>query len=274
MAGHTEKIAIHRNDDIFRHSGNWNIEMIRACERLGIKYEAVDCYKNNFIIRCGDYSALCFCPGNFVYADKMQSANILEAARRKGVKTFPNHNTIWHFDDKIAEMYAFLAIDAPAPKSWAFYLLDECLEWLRVRAEYPIVAKLRCGSGSNGVKLLKSKSEAAGYAKKMFRGGGFDPSPSLLYKAYSKAQSSKDWTVALARIKRIPEFLNTRRHAKMLSREKGVHLLTYDNVMRQLSSDIEQNAFSALSFHWGMEHTNYPAYAHISLVEKLSHKKI
>jgi len=94
------------------------------------------------------------------------------------------------------------------------------LDWLSNKAKYPIVAKLRTGSGSNGVTLLKTKKQATKYAKIMFS-KGLDPSPSLMYKAYSKAQSSRNLKTILSRMKKIPTFLSTRRHAKMLPYEKG-----------------------------------------------------
>lgn len=212
-------IAICKNDKIFKHSGNWNNAFIKCCEEQNIPFELVDCYRYDIVDKLDRYSALIWTIQNYVLADIQESRSILQVAEQKGLKTFPNHNTVWHFDDKIAEMYQFQAVKAPIPRSWVFYLLEDCLKWLD-SAQYPIIAKLRCGSGSNNVRMLKSKGEAVSYAKKMFS-SGFDPSPSLMYKAYSKAQSSKNWKMAASRIKKIPEFLNTRRHASQLPIEKG-----------------------------------------------------
>ncbi len=54
---------------------------------------------------------------------------------------------------------------------------------------------------------------------------------------------------------------------------KGINLLTEESVFCQLKKDEKRNAFSVLSIHWGMEHTNYPAYEHICLVKKIAMKK-
>ncbi|MEQ6376430.1 CapA family protein [Bacillaceae bacterium S4-13-56] len=51
---------------------------------------------------------------------------------------------------------------------------------------------------------------------------------------------------------------------------KGVNLLTYDNVMRQVRKDKESESFSIMSFHWGDEHTNYPKYEHKKFAEKIA----
>lgn len=214
------KIGICKNEKIFSHEGQWTDCFANVCQEKGIPYEFVDCYGNEIIAKAGEYSHLLWNMGNYVYCDILEADNILTVMERQGVKVFPDRNTRWHFDDKIAEMYLLQSVQAPMPKSWVFYDLETCLDWLKNEAKYPLVAKLRCGSGSNNVKLLKSFSEAKKYAQTMFS-KGFNPSPSFVYKAYSKAQSAKDWNMIVARIKKIPSFLNTLRHAKQFPNEKA-----------------------------------------------------
>ena len=57
-------------------------------------------------------------------------------------------------------------------------------------------------------------------AKKMFA-GGFSPAQSLLYKTYSKVQSTRNIKTLVKRIKKIPDFLISRRYGKGIPREKG-----------------------------------------------------
>lgn len=59
---------------------------------------------------------------------------------------------------------------------------------------------------------------------------------------------------------------------KTKNKTKGVNLLNYENVINQLETDKENNAFSILSFHWGDEHTNYPKYEHVRLAKKIAKK--
>lgn len=189
-------------------------------EKAGIPYEYIDCYDYDIIEKLDNYSALIWHYENFVNADLMEAQNILDIAEAKGLKVHPNHSTGWHFDDKIAETYAFQSIGAPIPKTWMFYELDKCLAWLHSEARYPLVAKLRRGSGANNVKLLKTEGEARKYAKKMFS-SGMSPAPSLLYKTYSKVQSTRDWKTLVSRTKRIPDFLRARRFGRGMPVEKG-----------------------------------------------------
>lgn len=54
--------------------------------------------------------------------------------------------------------------------------------------------------------------------------------------------------------------------------KKGINTLTLESVMNQVEKDSRSSAVSVLSLHWGLEHTNYPAYEHIKLAEKVMSK--
>ena len=213
-------IAICKNDRIFNHSGSWTNEWIDYCEKAGISYEIVDCYQPDIINKLGGFDCLLWHINNYVLQDMMVGHSILFTAKNMGLKIFPDYNTVWHFDDKIAETYLLQSAGAPIPNSWMFYLLEDCVVWLRGNAKYPLIAKLRCGSGSNNVKLLRTEKEALKYAKQMFN-KGFKTHPSLLFKTKSQFQSSGSWVVLSARLKRIPEFLHTLSRAKLFPKERG-----------------------------------------------------
>lgn len=213
-------IAICENKKVFDHYTCWSGRIIECCKDRNIPFEVVNCYGNDFMKCVDKYSALIWPYQIYVLSDKLEARNIITAAELKGLQTFPNSYLGWHFDDKIAEMYAFQSVKAPIPDSWVFYLEDECVNWLKTEAHYPIIAKLRNGSGSSNVRMLENAEEAIQYAKRMFA-KGYDPSPSITYKAYSKLQSSKNIKVAVSRVKKIPQFLTSLKHAKMLPVEKG-----------------------------------------------------
>ena len=214
------KIAIHQDAKMFKHESVWIPECKAYCEENGIECDIISCYDSDIISKLRGYDAVLWTMQNYVKADIMEARSILNSAKKMGLKVFPDFDTAWHFDDKIAETYLLQAVDAPLPKSWIFYHEDDCIKWLETEAQYPIVAKLRCGSGANNVKLLENSAQAKKYAHTMFT-TGMNPAPSLLYKAYSKAQSSKSFKVALNRIKKIPDFLRTRKNAKKSGNESG-----------------------------------------------------
>jgi glutathione synthase/RimK-type ligase-like ATP-grasp enzyme len=214
------RVAINKNDAVFKHSEMWTDGWIQYCEKNEIPFELVDGYRYNIIEKLREFDILVWHPQNFVLSDMLEARSILSSAQKLGLKVFPDYNTSWHFDDKIAETYLLQSVNAPLPKSWMFYLLPECITWLNEEAVFPLVAKLKSGSGSNNVRLLKCKKQAIRYAKRMFL-RGFKPSPSMIFKAKSKLQSSPDWKTAKSRLRRIPEFLRTLSRARMLPKEKG-----------------------------------------------------
>jgi glutathione synthase/RimK-type ligase-like ATP-grasp enzyme len=215
------RIAINKNDKIFCHSGSWVNSWIEYCNDNGIFCETIDCYQPDIIDKLKDFDCLLWHIGNYVLQDMMIGRSILYAASNMGLKVFPDFNTSWHFDDKVAESYLLQSVGAPIPNCWMFYVLDDCKKWLdEDMNKYPLVAKLRCGAGSSNVKLLKNKVEAIEYSQIMFS-RGFKTHPSLLLKAKSNLYSSKSWEMMVGRLKRIPEFLLTRSRGKMFPREKG-----------------------------------------------------
>ena len=208
-------LSVHRKDKA-EFTGTWG----KLLDERGVKWKYIDCYDYNIIKNLKDYSAIIWHYSNFVNADLMEAQNILNIAASHGVKVFPDYNTGWYFDDKIVEMYAFQSVEAPIPESWVFYDINKCFEWLKNEAEYPIVAKLRRGSGANNVKLLRNFSQAKCYAKKMFS-KGLSPTQSLVYKTYSKIQSTHNWKTFVKRFKQIPDFLWARRYGKGMPMERG-----------------------------------------------------
>jgi glutathione synthase/RimK-type ligase-like ATP-grasp enzyme len=217
----TKHIAIHQNKKLFDHSTLWTESWKSYCEKNQLDCVIVDCYESNIMEQLKKYDYLLWNINNYSYIDMEISRSILFSARQVGIKIFPDYNDMWHYDDKIAETYLLQSVDSLAPQSWIFYSLDSIKQWLDAKNELPIVAKLRCGSGSHNVKLLKSKSQILAYAKQML-GNGLSPHPSLIGKAKANYDSSKkSWTLMKSRIKRIPEFYRTLKQAKQFPNEKG-----------------------------------------------------
>lgn len=216
------KVLINNDPNEAEHTTSWNPEWKRYCEQNGIEVDMFDLMKvENAIELLKDYDILLWHFGQYRYAHMLETRSILYSAKSMGVKTFPAFEEAWHFDDKVAEMYALQAVGASIPKSEVYYsydLLKDAVDAERI--DFPIVAKLRTGSGSHNVKLIKSRDQLLKYTKKMLRGGGYNPAPSLTYKASSNLRSSHDWATFKSKVKRIPEFLRTLRGAKEFPHEK------------------------------------------------------
>ena len=159
------KIAIHKDKNDF--SSKW----IEYCDENGINFKVVNCYSNNIIDQIWECDALMWHFKQSDPKDILFAKELLYSLQVAGKKVFPNFNTAWHFDDKVAQKYLLESINAPLVPSYVFYDKKEALNWIK-NTVFPKVFKLRRGAGSAHVKLVKNKSEAIRYIDKAF-GRGF-----------------------------------------------------------------------------------------------------
>lgn len=215
------KILINHDLDAPIHSTSWIPRWIELCESLNYSYDVLDLLQVDQISTLKNYDILLWNIGNYSYEEMLEARSIINAAESMGVKVFPSFNENWHFDDKVAEMFILQAVNAPMPKSTVYFSKKSLNEALKEnKINFPIVAKLRTGSGSHNVKLIKKRTQLERYANRMF-GKGFKPAPSIIYKTSSNIRSSHDWNTFVSKFKRIPEFFRTWNNAQRFPREKG-----------------------------------------------------
>src|SRR5690554_2947454 len=170
------KLAIHNGKD---KAVSWNTDWMDICNKRGIDYLGVNCYDPSIIsiLKKENITHLMWSFSLQFSKDDLMARSVLNSVEKMDIKIFPNFNTSWHFEDKLAQKYWLESIDAPVVNSWAFFDMKSTLNFLE-NSTYPLVAKLRKGAGSYNVKLIKSKEEAIKYAELMF-GKGISPRPSL-----------------------------------------------------------------------------------------------
>lgn len=192
------RVAIHNNKDSF--ASKW----IEYCQKNNIDYGIVNCYDSNIIDSMKAYDVLLWHHQQSNPIDNFLAKKLLEVLEFSGKQVFPNHNTGWHFDDKVAQKYLVESLSIPSPRNYVFYDMDS-LKRFSQEAQYPLVWKLKGGSGSRNVKLVQSASELISIAKKMFGGGirEYDPWGGLkesIRKYKLGKKTSKDIFKAFAHI--------------------------------------------------------------------------
>jgi glutathione synthase/RimK-type ligase-like ATP-grasp enzyme len=90
-----------------------------------------------------------------------------------GIKCFPNYATVWHYDDKVKQYYLLKQMGFPIIDSFIFWDKKKAMNWANI-ADYPVVFKLKGGSGSANVTLVKTKQKAYKLINKSF-GKGIHP---------------------------------------------------------------------------------------------------
>jgi hypothetical protein len=104
------------------------------------------------------------------YRAMLVAKQITLAISQMGIKSFPDINTSWHFDDKLGQKYLLEALKAPLVPSYVFYSKNESLNWAK-NTTFPKVFKLRGGAGSVNVKLVKTNNQANRLIRKSFSKG-------------------------------------------------------------------------------------------------------
>ncbi|HER08379.1 MAG TPA: hypothetical protein ENO20_05650 [Bacteroides sp.] len=154
-------LAIHIYEN--GYSDRW----VRYCEKNDIPYQPVNIFDSDIISRLREQGVtLLLCNLSLTdHRNALISMEILMAVQKAGIRVFPDHDSYWHHDDKVAQKYMFEALQIPHPRSWVFYSGKEARQWLSA-ASYPLVFKLRGGAGSSNVSSSKitvtPKSMSAG----------------------------------------------------------------------------------------------------------------
>lgn len=158
-------IAIHHKAEGF--SSDW----ISYCEKNNIPFRLVNCYHTDIIRQIDDCDALMWHFHHANSKDVLFAKELIYSLETSGKVVFPDFNTAWHFDDKVGQRYLLEAIDAPLVPSYVFYDKKKALNWA-AQTTYPKVFKLRRGSGSSQVRLVKDEHTAKKLIRKAF-GKGF-----------------------------------------------------------------------------------------------------
>ena len=190
------------------HNGiSWNKKWIDYCQKNNIEHIVLNCYDSDIInqLKINEVTHLMWHFHHSKAKDILMARNVLYSAKNLGIKTFPDFETCWHFDDKISQKYLLESVDAPLVPSYAFFDKKEAYIWLENEAKFPIVAKLRRGAGSYNVILLKDLGAAKKYVNKMFS-TGIHPTPGYIADVKNKLKVAGNLQGILNRLKKAPNF--------------------------------------------------------------------
>ncbi|MCF6132700.1 ATP-grasp domain-containing protein [Flavobacterium wongokense] len=160
-------IAIHNNKSTDLFHFRW----MDYCDKNNIPYKLVNCYDNDIIQQLKGCSALMWHYHQASPTDIVMAKSLLFSLEQSSTKVFPDFNTAWHFDDKVAQKYLLEALETDLVPTWVFYDKKTANQWID-KASFPKVFKLKGGAGSQNVQLAKTKQEARALANQAF-GKGF-----------------------------------------------------------------------------------------------------
>lgn len=213
-------IAVVKADFHDAHSTSWGEEWMSACREKNISCVLVDWRKPDAFEELLRHKVVLWHFSHYS-ADEMKFARpILDALSAAGCLVYPGRADADHFDDKVAQAYLLRSLGVRTPKNYVFHSRGAVDHWIRTESVFPVVAKLRSGSGSSNVVMIRSADELRSYASRMF-GLGFRGRPDAIFKIRSNLSSSRSLSDIFRRVKRAPEFFFSWRKAGQLAREAG-----------------------------------------------------
>lgn len=206
------EIAIHHRPGSF--SDRW----LAGCAPRGVKARVVDAYRSDVVRQLDGAAGLLWHFGHGLPVDLMIARYVLQATAQR-MPVFPDAATCWHFDDKVAQKYLLESVGAPVVPTWVFYDLESALAWID-RETFPKVFKLRRGSGSRNVQLVRTRDDARALARRAFS-QGFRPSGGYVSDAW-KLKKFWDRGELMPFLRSIPgKVVSRRRLDHMAGREVG-----------------------------------------------------
>jgi len=216
----TPSVAVVKCDFHDNHSTSWSHTWLDYCKDKNIPYCLIDWREYNAYEKLVKYDIVLWHFSHYSHQEMIFARNILNSLKAAGCRVYPDNSDADHFDDKIAQSYLLGALGLPTPTNYSLHSEGAVEDWISSKSVFPVVAKLRAGSGAHNVKLIKGISELRSYSKKMFK-SGFNSKPSLLFKVSSNLGSTKSWSQFLQRVKRAPEFFFSKKQAGQRMNESG-----------------------------------------------------
>ena len=209
------KIAIQHR--VNSHTERW----IEYCKSNNIEYKLVDCSQSDIVEQLSDCDGLMWHWGHQDYKAKLYASELTLSLEKSGKKVFPDTNSSWHYDNKISQKYLLESVGAPIIKTYVFYTKKEAMEWAN-SATFPKVFKLKGGSTSLNVELIKTRKQAKRRINVAFKRGfalvsGWKMFKEKLYQY--KTYKSKDDLIGL--VKSAIRLVFPARYRLLLPRQKG-----------------------------------------------------
>jgi hypothetical protein len=200
--------------------GGYSDRWLETCRQQGIPFKRVDCLASDIIQQCAGLNAVLWHWTLVNLREPLVARQVLTALQLRGLQVFPSPATCWHYDDKVGQKFLLESIDAPLIPTWVFTDPAQAERWI-ASTSWPKVFKLRCGAGSDNVRLVRSAGEARALCRRAF-GSGFPATPGYLFDASNRLRHTTDWRDFAGKLRRVPQSIaNTLRFRRFAPRQHG-----------------------------------------------------
>jgi glutathione synthase/RimK-type ligase-like ATP-grasp enzyme len=142
----------------------------RLLIELGHEVRTVNVYGADVIERLRDCHGFMWRHAHLPHMRQVAKRLLPVVEHELGLAVYPDQNTCWHYDDKIAQAYLLDAAGIPVPRTWVLFEKDAALDWVKT-AKFPVVLKLWAGAGGSNVTLVRTADEAVDWVARLFGAG-------------------------------------------------------------------------------------------------------
>ncbi len=136
-------------------------------QKHGIEVRWVDVRRTDILEQISGCQGFMWRWGQFGGMGRIARRLLPVMERELGMEVYPDQDSCWHYDDKIAQSYLFQALGIPTPKTFIWFDRWKALEWAD-EAPVPLVMKFTGGAGSQNVRLIRDKTELKDWINRMF----------------------------------------------------------------------------------------------------------
>ncbi len=165
---------------IARNSMQYHCSYVTACLEMGVPFTVIDLAAADWMeqVRMSRCDVLLVWPDGFLTIwNSMNKERIEILERELGTTVFPTTKEIWFYEDKRRTAYWLSANEIPHPRTWVFYDLEECHQFVS-SCDLPIMYKASFGAAASGVRLFDDRRALKRFVSRVFQKGhlpgGFD----------------------------------------------------------------------------------------------------
>jgi len=148
----------------------WYTTFIHFCENNRLPYKIFNIHQSDWLEQSRPCDVIFWRPANAQHSIKeaMMKVKILN---EMGIKTFPPLYDLMLYENKSLQFSLLRETGLPVVPTFISHDYDESRLFLKDRKMWPLVSKVKTGSASIGVRLLKNEKEASHFLKKAFTRG-------------------------------------------------------------------------------------------------------
>ena len=132
-----------------------------------IPYVIYDIFKDDWLEKSSDLDVIIWHTDSVPQEMYLAENKIYVLEKLLGKTCFPSFDEVWQYEDKNRANLLYRALQLPSIPTFASHSEKESLEYVSA-TKYPIISKVHIGAGSSGVKLIKNKSQAIKFVKRVF----------------------------------------------------------------------------------------------------------